>query len=320
MNHRKKANMEQKIYHIYDKVFKKILTLSSKAVVNLINGLFDTQYSPDSTITYNWTEFQDKELRRVLADTIVTVNGRDSYHMEAQIYQEEDIVFRVFEYGYHHANRIHQQVDNIYHLHFPQARIIYLYSEKEVPDKSVLRLNFGAQGYFDYEVSNFQFLKNSTEELNRKKMIILMPFALLRLRKAIEKKRSPENLEALKNLIQNDILGSINENLRVENITVDDARQLRRLTHKLYEHIYAHYEEMEEMNDMDESLITEIDIMIKERDEALAKQEAYFQQQLAEKDDVIAEKDDRIAKKEAELVKQEEEIEFLKQQLAELTK
>jgi len=312
--------MEQKIYHIYDKVFKKILTLSSKAVVNLINGLFGTQYPTDSTITYNWTEFQDKELRRILADTIVTVNGKDSYHMEAQMYEEEDIIFRIFEYGYNHANRVHQQVDNIYHLHFPETRIIYLYSEKDTPDKSVLRLDFGEQGYFDYEVVNFKFLKNSTEELNRRKMIILIPFALLRLRKAIEKKRSPENMEALKNLIQNDILGSINENLRVENITVDDARQLRRLTHKLYEHIYAHYEEMEEMNDMDQSLITEVDIMIKERDEALAKQEAYFQQRLAEKDDVIAEKNDVIAEKNDVIAEKNEENRRLRQQLAELTK
>lgn len=38
------------------------------------------------------------------------------------------------------------------------------------------------------------------------------------------------HLEALKNMIQNDIIGSINENLRVENITLDDARKLKRLT------------------------------------------------------------------------------------------
>lgn len=67
--------MANTIYQIYDKIFKKILTFSSTAVVNLINGLFDTDYPTDSTITYHWTEFEDDELKRVLADTILVING-----------------------------------------------------------------------------------------------------------------------------------------------------------------------------------------------------------------------------------------------------
>ena len=45
--------MDKNIYQIYDKLFKKILTLSSTAVINMLNGLFNTNYSPNSTITYN---------------------------------------------------------------------------------------------------------------------------------------------------------------------------------------------------------------------------------------------------------------------------
>lgn len=51
------------IYHLYDKIFKKILTLSSKAVINLINGLFNTNYPLNSNIQYNWTEFENDELK-----------------------------------------------------------------------------------------------------------------------------------------------------------------------------------------------------------------------------------------------------------------
>lgn len=81
------------------------MILSSTAVVNLINGLFDTNYPTDSTISYNWTEFESDELKRILADTILTINNRYSYHMEAQITEDEDIILRVFEYGYTHADR-----------------------------------------------------------------------------------------------------------------------------------------------------------------------------------------------------------------------
>ncbi len=97
--------MTEQIYQIFDKIIKKILTLSAIAVINLINGLFGTNYPKDSTISYNWTEFEDDELRRTLADTILTINERDSYHIEAQMYRDGNIVFRVFAYGYQHAER-----------------------------------------------------------------------------------------------------------------------------------------------------------------------------------------------------------------------
>jgi Na+/phosphate symporter len=108
----------------------------------------------------------------------------------------------------------------------------------------------------------------------------------------MKKERTPELLEQLKYLIRHDIIGSIDINLKAGNITQDDARKLKRLTHKLYEHIYAHYKELEEVTDMtDESLMLDIDIIEKEHEKELAK--------------VVAEKD--------------KEIELLKKQLAELS-
>ena len=126
-------------------------------------------------------------------------------------------------------------------------------------------------------------------------MIILIPFQLLKLRKLLEKKRSEENLELLKNLIQNDIIGSINENLRLGNITQDDARRLKRLAHQLYTHLYSHYEEMEALNDMtDESLMLDVDVFIKERDEALAEKDKQIAMIQAEKDEQITKLQARI--------------------------
>lgn len=283
--------MSDTIYHIYDKIFKKILTLSSKAVINMINGLFGTDYPQDSAIQYNWTEFLDDELKRILADTILTINGGKSYHMEAQMTEDESIIFRVFEYGYSHANRNRVSNENFCELRFPEAKIIYLSQEDDLPDEYILKLDFGSQGIFEYRVGTFKFSEIPLEELNSRKMIILIPFKLLKLRKALEKARSPENLEALKNLIQNDIIGSIEKNLELGNITMNDARKLKRLTYKLYEQIYSHYDEMEELNEMtDESLMLDIDIIEKEHEE-----------QLAEKDRQIEDRDSRLEQQNAEI-------------------
>ena len=120
---------------IFDHAFKKMLTLSSKAVTNMINGLFGTDHNPSTTtITYHWTEHQaDGTLKTTLADSILILNDKYAYHMEAQITEDNEIVFRVFSYGYGYADvnkEIHTTgFDNkpVYTLHFPEPRILVMY-------------------------------------------------------------------------------------------------------------------------------------------------------------------------------------------------
>ena len=137
-------------------------------------------------------------------------------------------------------------------------------------------------------------METTLDELNQKKLVILIPFQLLKLRKLLEKDRCQENLKALQNLIQNDIIGSIETNLKLGNISMDDGRRLRNLTKKLYDYIYAHYSEMEVLNEMtDESLLLEYDIIEKEHEKALAEKDKVIQ----EKDNALQEKDNALQEK-----------------------
>lgn len=95
-----------------------------------MNVFFHTFYTFTKGNTYNWTEFEDKELRRILADTILTINGTDSYHLEAQMTADSNIIFRVFEYGYSHADRNRTSTDHLCILKFPEPKVIYLYKEQ----------------------------------------------------------------------------------------------------------------------------------------------------------------------------------------------
>ena len=147
---------------------------------------------------------------------------------------------------------------------FPEPRVIQLYRHNGMPDTKTLLLDFGAQGSFEYKIPVFKLLEHSIEEISRHRMIILMPFMLLKLRDSLKRERSPENMEALRKLILDDIISVINENQRAGNITAADAGRLRRLIRKLYGHLYAHYEELAEggLNDMmEEALILDIDII-----------------------------------------------------------
>ena len=238
----------KEIHHIYDKAFKRILTLSDKAVINLINGLFGTDYPTNSKITYNWTEHEDKDLKRTLFDSILTINDRDIYHIEAQITEDEEIVFRVFEYGFGHAYKNRTFDNGMETMIFPRPCIVYLDEGKKdkIPDEYTLVLKFEDQGEFSYKVPVFKLQNISLQELNDKKLIALLPFLLLKLRKKIERIRSKENMEELQRLVVNDIIYTIRKNEEVGNLSSIDAINLIDLTSKLYMQIYAKYKEMGE--------------------------------------------------------------------------
>ena len=278
------------INQIYDKAFKRILTLSRQSVINLINGLFDKDYPTNSEITYNWTEFEDKELNRTLADSIVTINGTDSYHMEAQMTKDEEIVFRVFEYGYGHAQKNRIIGDGGERLVFPQPCIIYLDEGKKdkVPDEYTLTLEFRGQGTFDYKVPVIKLQNMKAQELDDKKLFVLLPFQLLRVRKKIAKVRSKENMDELKTLLLDDIIGLINRNEEVGNLTASDAMNLRDLTLKLYKAIYLKYTELEDLTmwlyDQSFELFTD----------KFEKTVEELQEEVAEMRDTIEQKDARI--------------------------
>lgn len=251
-----------KEYHdIYDRIAKRCLTLSNRAIIRFINGVYGTDHSLDSTVTYNWTEHTDKELKRTLADTIITINGKFGYHTEFQMEVGGSISFRILEYGFHHAMKQRGE-GNV--LEFPEPVLIYLYEGQDQPDIQNVIIRFGSQGEFPYRIPVIKYLNLSQRELEEKKLIILIPFQLLKLRKEMEKKRTPENLEALKKLVNHDIIEAINRNLKAENISSVDAQKLIRLTQQLFHHIYDRYPEIAEEGvgeEVDEALILDVDII-----------------------------------------------------------
>ena len=73
-NENLQLNINTKRPHdIFDRIFKRIITLSSATIVRFINGIFNADYPIDSTITYNWTENVDDKLKKTIADTIISI-------------------------------------------------------------------------------------------------------------------------------------------------------------------------------------------------------------------------------------------------------
>jgi len=330
-----KLNKEpvQDPHDFYDRMFKRILTLSGKAVIGFINGNFGTSYSENSKITYNWTEFVDDKLKKTLADTIITVNGKDSYHIEAQMYDDEQIVLRMVEYGYKHALRTWECIPIPFEdtkttrLNFPKQKVIYLNDHgtnddseefiSNVPKEYKVQLVFDIDTIVDYSIPVINFQEESINSIKEKNMIILLPFKLIKLRKSIGKARTKENISQLREIYENDIMTTIENSFEAGNITWVDRDILVNLTKRLFKHLYRYYDEFKEMIGMhDESLTLEIDEyldaleekinQIEEMDGLIAEKNKIISEQdtlISEKDTIISEKDAEIKRLSAELAK-----------------
>ncbi|MDR3353825.1 MAG: hypothetical protein LBO21_02155 [Synergistaceae bacterium] len=244
--------------HIFDLVLKQLIRLSSEAVIQFINGLFGTNHPLDSSVEYPNTENVSKKLRRLMSDTVIIINGVHVYHIEGEISGDADIALRVFEYGFAEGLRARTpSEDGRITIRFPNARIIYWEITNEVPDEVMLSLEFPDGGRYDYKVKAFKFLKYSVKELEERKMAILLPFYVLKLRKRTVKAKTPDERSKLAGEMR-----PILENLvtTVESCTASglmnesDKRIVLEHMERLYRELFGQYEEF-----------TEVDTMLRDR-------------------------------------------------------
>jgi len=168
------------------------------------------------------------------------IGGASKFHIEVEIDSGGNIiVLRVFDYAYQDALKYKITEHDRIILEFPKSKIIFLDNTKNTPDEVTLELRFGQNSSYEYKVPAMKFLEHSIEALDSKKMVILLPLYLLKLRKDIEKEPSKENALELKKLINEGIIKTIETNEQIGNITREDAKALIELLRKLYIYLYG---------------------------------------------------------------------------------
>lgn len=264
----------------------------------------------DSTVTYPNKEFIERNLEHKFADIIVVLDNIYTFHLEAQMTKDKMIVLRAFEYGFYYALSTQAEQN---HLNFPEPAVIYLDQKDGIPEESILHISFGNQGSFDYRVKNYLYLAHDVTELNRKKMIVLIPFQVLRMRALLKKKQhfvkssrtDSLNMEAFYQLqkeIKDDIMNSIKANLEFGNITKDDAKQLVELTNHLYQHICADFTMIGGQKNMNPLLPGALELpndKYRFRIDELEKENARYADEITKYADEITELKKRIAELES---------------------
>jgi len=187
---------KRETHDLFDLTIKYLLQdTSSSNVVYLINTLFKRDYPVDSPVRFEKIDSvrnQGNKLISYRADMVLNVAGND-FGMEFQINDDEIIGLRIFEYGFRHAYNNKRICDNgkLIILNIPKTCVIFWESTEETPDKIVLRLQGETpEETFDYDVKVFKMLEQSLETLEEKRLLILLPFCLLKFRKELQDKKT----------------------------------------------------------------------------------------------------------------------------------
>ncbi|MDR0936265.1 MAG: hypothetical protein LBM98_06260 [Oscillospiraceae bacterium] len=265
---------------MFDAAFKRLMHLSSRAIISFINGLFGLNLPLDGEVFYPNTEQIFDNLSKQYADIIISIraNGREySFLLEAQSDNDGNMLIRVFSYGYQFALGNKVTVENITTIELPAAIVIYLNPNGNTPKREILRFKFPDGKTVDYVVNSLLLLNYSPEELAARNMELLLPFQLLKLRKQIDGARSHEQrvelVEKLKELI-GELFPLIESSETVGKLTPEDVSTISAILEKLNTYLYtAKYQEFKEVNQMVTEIVRDIQYnrMDRVKDEAMNK-------------------------------------------------
>jgi hypothetical protein len=296
---------QREIFQLFDVVFKCLMSFSDQAVVHCINGLFGTNYPPESKVSRPSTEAVDGSLKRSLADMVIIINDTHRYLIETQISNDDDIIMRIFRYILNEGQRsAAREEKHILRISVPEARVIYWESTRNTPDREILRFEFPGGRIFDLEAPSFKFPDYSIADLEERRMWLLLPFCLLKLRKDVVAAKTDKKLRELSGEVKKTIykLAETAERGQKQGyISGLDLINILELTQCLYRELYSGYNEFDKEWEMVRTIedlkLTDWAGLWRQKEEEFEKKEEEFEK-----------KEEEFGKKEEEFGKKEEEF------------
>jgi hypothetical protein len=135
-------------------------------------------------------------------------------------------------------------------LTMPEARVIYWETSRKTPDTVTVRIIFPDKIEHCYEIPALKLLEQSVETLERRHLVLLAPFYLLKYRKVVRKGRmSGEERRALAGELKELVgaLEGLEDQARDQGIiSADDGSALFEHLVQMYTELYRSYPEFKE--------------------------------------------------------------------------
>ena len=284
---------------LWDEIMKALVYTMPEQLFPLIEEVYGITYPKGTSVQFLSTEqpvFPNNTEEAVTSqfmDLSVLIAGTDYYHIECQMKNDHQMVIRMLSYDLHFAMQhceAEQDAAGEMILHFPRSVVLYPEKNGKIPDRLRCRIIFQDDSEHTYQVPTVKMQDYSMEEIQRKHLILFIPYVLLRLRPQLES-RNGIRKEELTSLV-NSVIVILNEEVQLRNITELQQKDILELFNRASKKIFTHYPEYRrEVSSMTELKIKTLSMQLAEQEAALAEQKAA----LAEKDAELADKDAMIA-------------------------
>jgi predicted transposase/invertase (TIGR01784 family) len=238
------------------------MRLSKPVVIRFINALFRKNYSLDSTLEYLSTENLSQTLNLWISDVVILINHRDKYIIEAQMSGDENMALRLFTYSYEEALKTRRNEGNKIKIKLVPVMVIYLDPVIKPPPDLALEVTDIAGAVHEFRFPTMRLFDYPVAELERNDLGLLLPFYLLKLRKAVREAGHDGRRELsgeVKRLLE-ELIEAAERSETEGRMSKSDMRTVLWLMGMLYGKLYKVYEEFKETTMViDEMLMTAVD-------------------------------------------------------------
>ena len=285
---------------LWDEIMKALVYTMPEQLFPLIEEVYGITYPKGTSVQFLSTEqpvFPNNTEEAFISqfmDLSVLIAGTDYYHIECQMKNDHQMVIRMLSYDLHFAMQhceAEQDATGEMILRFPRSVVLYPEKNGKIPDRLRCRIIFQDDSEHTYQVPTVKMQDYSMEEIQKKHLILFLPYVLLRLRPQLES-RNRINKEELTSLV-NSVIVILNEEVQLENITELQQKDILELFNRASKKIFTHYPEYQrEVSSMTELKIKTLSMQLAEQEEQLAEKDeqlAAYKTELADKEAIIAE-------------------------------
>lgn len=166
---------------VFDSVFKTMVHKIPWLIVPFVNEVFDRSY-PEDTRVHPFNDEHESDRGRKIDDTVFRL-GEKIYHIECQSVTDSNMVIRMIEYDFSIALEEALNRGKPYRLEFPSSCVLYLRHSSATPDVLNMEVLLPNGESFDYETKVVKAQTYSSEEIFRKRLLLLLPYYLMRYEK-----------------------------------------------------------------------------------------------------------------------------------------
>lgn len=167
--------------NIYGSVFKAMVHKTPKLLIPFINEVFGRRYEIDAPIV-QFNEEHEGPLGTRISDSVFRIEDM-VYHLECQSTHDASMVVRVVECDFSIALQEALEQGAPYRMKFPSSCVLLLRHASKTPD--YLEMEMPDSESFRHHTKIYKTQLVSEEEIFRRRLLILLPFYLMRYEKEL---------------------------------------------------------------------------------------------------------------------------------------